>query len=508
MNSVRHEAAVVLDPTCQVADVNRRLFGSFVEHMGRCVYDGIYEPGHPAADERGLRTDVLELVRELGVSVVRYPGGNFVSSYRWEDGIGPAGNRPRRLNLAWRCLETNEFGLGEFMSWAASAGVEPMMTVNLGTRGVQEACDMLEYCNHPGGTHLSDLRRKHGAEQPYGIRLWCLGNEMDGPWQVGQKTPREYGRIAAETAKAMRIIDPSVELIAAGSSNSDMPTFGEWEATLLEHAYDQVDYVSLHHYFDPEATDLPGFLASGVVMDRFISEVVSTCDHIGAKLRNRKRIELSFDEWNVWRQRRFTEPGDRDWIESPALIEDDYDVADAVVVGDLLLTLLRHADRVAIANQAQLVNVIAPIRTLADGPAWRQTIFHPFALTSRLARGVVLRTEVRGPVYDAGRHGEAPVVAAVATHDASNGQTVLFAVNRSQRPLNLRIDLRALNGAELVDHTVIADEDPSAINTADQPDRVRPRTINQSPVDGGCCDVRLPAVSWNALRFATGDEGD
>ncbi|HYH32163.1 MAG TPA: alpha-L-arabinofuranosidase, partial [Pseudonocardia sp.] len=206
--------------------------------MGRCVYTGIYEPGHPKADADGLRSDVLDLVRELGPTVVRYPGGNFVSGYYWEDGVGPKDQRPRRLDRAWRSIETNEFGLGEFARWAEAAGTEPMMAINLGTRGIQEACDLLEYCNHDGGTYLSDLRRKHGAEQPYGVRLWCLGNELDGPWQVGHKTADEYGRLAAETARAMKLVDPSIELVACGSSNSGMPTFGSWEATVLEHTYE------------------------------------------------------------------------------------------------------------------------------------------------------------------------------------------------------------------------------------------------------------------------------
>ena len=187
-------AQLTIDPAFSIGPADRRLFGSFVEHMGRCVYGGIYEPGHPSADSRGLRRDVLELTRELGVSVVRYPGGNFVSGYRWEDGVGPVGDRPRRLDLAWKTIETNAFGLDEFMTWAAEAGVEPMMAVNLGTRGRPGGLDLLEYANHPGGTELSDLRRKHGAEDPYGVRLWCLGNEMDGPWQVGHKTADEYGR--------------------------------------------------------------------------------------------------------------------------------------------------------------------------------------------------------------------------------------------------------------------------------------------------------------------------
>jgi alpha-N-arabinofuranosidase len=516
MDSGPLAADVAIDPDFQVAEVNRRLFGSFVEHMGRCVYGGIYEPDHPTADEHGLRRDVLDLTRELGVTVVRYPGGNFVSSYRWEDGVGPVGERPKRLNLAWHSLESNAFGLNEFMTWARAAEAEPMMTVNLGTRGVAEACDLLEYCNHPSGTYLSDLRRKHGVGEPHHIQLWCLGNELDGPWQVGHKTPLEYARLATETAKAMRLIDPDIELIAAGSSNSGMPTFGQWEATVLEHAYDAIDYIALHHYFDP-GEDTPvrkrEFLTSGAVMDRYIEGTIATCDHIGAKLGSRKRIQLAFDEWNVWYMHEFDGQPARDWVlpgterpdlDLPPLIEDDFTATDAVVVGDMLISLLRHADRVTIANQAQLVNVIAPIRTRPGGPAWRQSIFHPFALTSRLARGAVLRTEPRAPSHDAGRQGEVPVLSTVATRDPQTADLALFAVNRAEQPLHLRVDLRSLPRHRLTDHiTLRADRDPRAFNTPQAPDRVRPVHLTPSTVDGGRVTVRLPATSWNALRFTT-----
>ncbi|HEX2418034.1 MAG TPA: alpha-N-arabinofuranosidase [Micromonosporaceae bacterium] len=516
MDSGHLEADVVLDPDSRVAEVNRRLFGSFVEHMGRCVYGGVFEPGHPTADELGLRGDVLALTRELGVTVVRYPGGNFVSSYRWEDGVGPVGERPKRLNLAWHSLESNAFGLNEFITWARAAGAEPMMTVNLGTRGVQEACDLLEYCNHPSGTQLSDLRRKHGFEEPHRIRLWCLGNELDGPWQVGHKTPLEYARLANETAKAMRLIDPGIELVAAGSSNSLMPTYGEWEATVLEHGYEAIDYIALHHYFDPGEDTPVGkreFLTSGVVMDRYIEGAIATCDHIGAKLGSRKRIQLAFDEWNVWYMHEFSEPPDRPWtlpdavrpdLDLPPLIEDDFTATDAVVVGDMLLSLLRHADRVTVANQAQLVNVIAPIRTRPGGPAWRQSIFHPFALTSRLARGVVLRTEVKAPPHDAGRRGEVPLLSVVATYDEETGGLVLFAVNRAEQPMGLRVDLRSLPNHRFAEHiTLHPDADPGAVNTPEAPDRIRPATLTPATVDGGRVTVPLPSTSWNALRFTT-----
>jgi alpha-N-arabinofuranosidase len=490
-------AQLTLDPAFAVAPVDPRLFGSFVEHMGRCVYTGIFEPGHPHADADGLRTDVLDLVRELGVTTVRYPGGNFVSNYRWEDGVGPVGDRPRRLDLAWRSIETNAFGLNEFMRWAGLAGVEPMMAVNLGTRGVEAAAELVEYCNVADGTAASDLRRKHGVAQPYDIKLWCLGNEMDGPWQIGNLTALEYGRIAARAGQAMRRVDPSIELVACGSSHADMKTFAAWEATVLEAAYDQVDYVSLHTYYDPEKHDDASFRASAVDLDGFVDNVVATADHVRAKLRRSKRIKLALDEWNVWYQGRFTEPEDREIQDvAPALIEDDYTVTDAMVVGNLLISMLRHADRLTIGCQAQLVNIIAPIRTRAGGPAWRQTIFHPFAHTARLARGTVLQAAVTSPTMPTGRFGDVPVVDAVATHDAETGALTVFAVNRGLEPVTLEMDLRAFPRLGPGTHLSIAEDDRNLINTMDAPERVVPHHHS-----GGGTTVTLPPVSWHAVSF-------
>jgi alpha-N-arabinofuranosidase len=393
------QVSLTIDPSLKIGPVNRRTFGSFVEHMGRCVYTGIYEPEHPTADEDGFRRDVLELTRELGVTMVRYPGGNFVSNYRWEDGVGPRDLRPRRLDLAWASTETNQFGLDEFMRWTAKAGVEPMMAVNLGTRGVRAATDLLEYANVPRGTKLSDMRASNGAKEPYDVRLWCLGNELDGPWQVGHKTAYEYGRLAVETARAMRLIMPEIELVACGSSSSSMPTFGSWEREVLELTYEHVDYISCHAYYEPHNGDLGSFLASSVDVDHFVSTVTTIADQVGAKLGDPKRMSLSFDEWNVWSIEKHRALGRlKGWPVAPRIIEDEYTVTDAVVVGSLLISLLRHSDRVTAACLAQLVNVIAPIRTEPGGASWRQTIFHPFAITSRHAAGTVLRLDpVRRP---------------------------------------------------------------------------------------------------------------
>jgi alpha-N-arabinofuranosidase len=494
-------ARLTLDPSFRIGPVEPRLFGSFVEHMGRCVYTGIHEPGHPLADADGLRTDVLRLVRELGVTVVRYPGGNFVSNYRWEDGVGPVGDRPVRLDLAWRSLEDNRFGLNEFMAWAAKAGVEPMMALNLGTRGVAEALDLVEYTNHPGGTRLSDLRRAHGVDKPHDVRLWCLGNELDGPWQMGHKTAAEYGRLAAETARALKRFDPNLSLVACGSSNSGMPTFAAWEAEVLEAAYDLVDYISLHAYYDPSDGDVDSFLASGADMDHMIRSIAATADHVGAKLRSGRRLKLSFDEWNVWYQSRFHGESSLEWSEHPRLIEDTYDVTDAVVVGSLLITLLRNADRVGVACLAQLANVIAPIRTEPGGPAWRQSIFHPFALTARHARGEVLRVEPDCATIPTAKYGEAPALWATATHDAATGEISLFVVNRDRHgPCALEIALPA--GLRPVEHLELADDDLSAANTADAPDRVVPRAGTGLSQAERRVTLTLPPVSWSIVRFA------
>jgi alpha-L-arabinofuranosidase len=500
--SIRVSFAV--DPAYKIAPVNRRTFGSFVEHMGRCVYTGIYEPEHPAADEDGFRRDVLELIRELGVAAVRYPGGNFVSNYRWEDGVGPRERRPRRLDLAWGSTETNQFGLDEFMRWTAKAGVEPMIAMNLGTRGVQDALDLLEYANVPRGTKLSDLRVANGADRPHGIRMWCLGNELDGPWQVGHKTAHEYGRLAIEAARAMRLVSPDIELVACGSSSSGMPTFGAWEREVLELAYEEVDYISCHAYYDPGSGDLASFLASAVDMDHFVSTVAAIADQVGHQLHNPKRINISFDEWNVWSIGRYQAVGRlQGWPVAPRIIEDEYTVADAVVVGNLLISLLRHSDRVTAACLAQLVNVIAPIRTEPGGASWRQAIFHPFALTSRHAAGDVLRIEPTTPSYETTKYGPVPFVDAVATHDVESRQTVLFVVNRSvDLAVELDADVRGVRAGAVVEALTLADRDVQATNTEERPNRVMPRVLDGATLTGGALHAVLPPVSWSMLRLS------
>ncbi|MDR1265336.1 MAG: alpha-N-arabinofuranosidase [Propionibacteriaceae bacterium] len=498
------QATLNIDPAFSSAPVRPRTFGSFVEHLGRCVYTGIYEPGHPLADEHGFRSDVLEATRDLGVTMVRYPGGNFVSGYRWEDGVGPAEQRPRRLDLAWHSTEPNQVGVDEFMAWAKLAGVEPMMALNLGTRGVQEALDLLEYCNVPQGTYWSNARRANGAEEPYRVKLWCLGNEMDGPWQIGGKTAREYGRLASQTAKAMRLIDPNLQLVVCGSSSSAMPTFGKWEKTVLDETYDDVDFISAHAYYWEKDGDLESFLGSAVDMDRFIAAVVATCDHVRAVRKADKRLMISFDEWNVWYQDRAESrpPTGDDWPVAPVLLEDRYNVADAVVVGNLLISLLRHSDRVQAACLAQLVNVIAPIMTEPGGGLWRQTTFHPFALTARHAKGHVLELPVNCPTTATTRFGDIPVIDAAATHDADTGDLTVFMVNRSAAEMiDLRLDLRAVRRSRLVEAVLLSSPDHTRRANADDPATVSPKPLD-AQLSGGAAAVALPPISWAMVRLS------
>jgi alpha-L-arabinofuranosidase len=499
-------AHLTVDTGSIVGSINRRLFGSFVEHLGRCVYDGIYEPAHPDADENGFRRDVIDLTRELGVTTVRYPGGNFVSGFRWEDGVGARAVRPRRLDLAWHSTETNEVGLDEFTLWLSKVGAELMYAVNLGTRGVQEALDVLEYANHRGGTTLSEGRVANGHPEPHDIRMWCLGNEMDGPWQLGHGTPLEYGRLAVKTARAMRQVDPGLELVVCGSSGSQMPLFGEWERVVLEETYDEVDFISCHAYYEPLEGDYGSFLASAVDMDRFIDTVAATADGVKAAKGSAKTMMISFDEWNVWYLTRHQEVVSTievdDWPVAPRLLEDSYSVLDAVVFGNLLISLIRHADRVTSASLAQLVNVIAPIMTEPGGPAWRQTTFFPFAVTSRLARGVTLELKLEVPTYATARHGEVPLVDAVATHDAETGETAIFVVNRSlTESVGFEIDTSLLGDVAVGSVESIHDDDMHAANTLDQQERVGLRGNDSVRLGDGRLTATLPPVSWTAITL-------
>lgn len=496
------QAEMYLDPHFRLAEVSPELFGSFLEHLGRTIYDGIYCPDHPAANADGFRQDVIDLIRPLRIPLMRYPGGNFVSGYRWEDGVGPRESRPVRLDRAWRTLESNQVGLNEFARWCGSIGAELMLAVNLGTRGIDEACNLLEYCNHPGGTYYSDLRIAHGVPEPHNIRYWCLGNEMDGPWQIGHKTADEYGCLAAETARAMRKIDPNLRLVASGSSHPGMETFPQWEATVLEHAYDDIDFLSLHQYLGDTTDNLRDYLAKSLTTDRFIRTVVSTCDYVQAKKRSSKRMMLSFDEWNVWWRTNGDEDRMTPWRPAPRLLEENYTMADAAVFGTMLITLLNHADRVKIACLAQLVNAIAPIMTEpGGGPAWLQPIYWPFLHASQYGRGTVLHTGAASPGYSSPCFTDVPYLESAAVYQEDSGSLCIFAVNRSlDAPMRLDCNLAAFGPASLVEHIGLSAQSPLAANAPGR-EAVAPCRCGDTTVKDNRLCARLAPLSWNVLRI-------
>ena len=504
MKEIR-KAEMILEKDYRISEVDPRLYGSFVEHLGRAVYGGIYEPDHPTADEEGFRGDVASLVKELQIPIVRYPGGNFVSGYNWEDGVGPKHERPRRTELAWRTIETNEVGTNEFASWAKKVNTEVMMAINLGTRGVDAARNFIEYCNHPGGSYYSDLRISHGYKEPHNFKLWCLGNEMDGPWQIGAKTAYEYGRLALESAKVMRGIDPSIELVACGSSGRGMPTFAEWEATVLDLTYDEVDYVSLHTYYGNRDQDTANFLARSLDMDQFIHSVIAICDYVKAKKKSNKEIHLSFDEWNVWFHSNEADRKIEPWSIAPPQLEDIYTLEDALLVGSMLMSLLRRADRVKIACQAQLVNVIAPIMTETGGAAWRQTIFYPFMHASLFGRGTVLQPVITSDRYDSKDFTDVPYLDSIAVLSEAEDELTVFAVNRNlEGGLDFACHLRGFEGFQIVEHITLTHDDLKATNTAMQPENVVPKPNGNAQLEVGQIRARLPRASWNVIRLAKG----
>ena len=491
-------ARLIVEKDYSLAKIDDRLFSSFIEHLGRAVYLGIYEPDHSTADDQGFRKDVIELVNNLKIPLVRYPGGNFLSGYNWRDGIGAKNERPVRLDLAWKSFESNQIGIDEFYDWTVKAGTKIMGAVNMGTGSPHEAGALLEYCNYPGGTKLSDLRKKNGHIEPYNIKTWCIGNEMDGPWQICHLDAVDYGKKALETSKILKWIDDSIELVVCGSSNSFIPTYPEWDRIVLEHTYDHVDYLSLHRYYENYDND-DDFLASFVDMDKFIKTICGTADHVKANKRSKKTMYLSFDEWNVWYQAR---QKTHDWEYAPSIIDDIYSLLDALVVGGLGITLINNADRVRIACLAQLVNVIAPIVTIPNGPCFRQTIYWPFHDISKYGRGTAIK-----PVLICEKretcHGDAQIVAAAVVHNEKEKMLTIFALNTDKNnKIELLIDTRSFGKIDLSVHQILCGDNLLEVNSPDKPDAVKPFTLNlKKTVQESVHTLILEKASWNVIRF-------
>lgn len=495
---------IYADSRRTIAPMDKNLFGSFLEHLGRAIYEGIYDPQSKLSDANGFRRDVLEEIRKLGVPIIRYPGGNFVSGYNWLDGIGPKADRPVVLDKAWNTLDNNQFGTDDFMAWCRLLGTKPLLGLNLGTGTPEQAAALAEYCNIDKGTRWSDLRRKNGIAEPYRVEYWCLGNEMDGPWQIGHMTAAEYGLKAEDAARQMRYVDPSLKLIACGSSGPGMPTYLEWDREVLEQCYDYVDAISLHRYFGntPEETggDSSKYLAMNLSMERQIEEVAAVADMVQGHKRSQKKLWLSFDEWNVWYRERSGDAVNGHRQIAPHLLEEIYNLEDALLVGGLLNTLIRKSGRVKLACLAQLVNVIAPIMTNENG-LWRQTIYYPYSWALGFARGAALDLLVESPTYDVPGMGVVNYVDAAGTLEPDTGKGALFLLNRDLAK-SREIEIIWEGSSPRSDETLLlTGPDLKATNTFDSPTRVLPQKGEQPSSRGSRTTFELPPRSYQLVRW-------
>jgi alpha-L-arabinofuranosidase len=495
---------IFIDSRRTIAPLDRNLFGSFLEQLGRAIYEGIYDPGSKLSDRNGFRKDVLQEIHKLGVPIIRYPGGNFVSGYNWLDGVGPAQDRPRVLDKAWDAMNSNQFGTNEFMTWCKAVGTQPLMGLNLGTGTPAEAAALVEYCNVDKGTKWSDLRRKHGYPEPYNVKNWCIGNEMDGPWQIGHITATEYGMRAQDTARQMRYVDKSVQLIACGSSGPFMPTYLEWDREVLEQCYDYVDGLSLHRYLgnnDETGGQSSKFVAMNLSMDRQIGETLAVCDLVRGHKRSPKKLWLSFDEWNVWYRARSGAAVDGNRQEAPHLLEEVYNLEDALLVGGMLNTLLRNADRVKIACLAQLVNVIAPIMTNKNG-LFRQTIYYPYSWALQYAQGRVLNVLVDSPTYDVAGMDAAPYIDAAATVSPEDGKTALFILNRDlAKARQIEVVWEDNPRSRVIVSQVLTGDDLKAVNGFDAPERVKPQALDKPSTANGRTKFEVPPRSYTVVQW-------
>ncbi len=499
-------ARVYVDTRRTIAPLDHNLFGSFLEHLGRAIYDGIYDPGSKLSDANGFRKDVLNEIRELGVPMIRYPGGNFVSGYNWLDGVGPKQNRPRTLDKAWDTIESNQFGTNEFLEWCKAAGTQALMGLNLGTGTPEEAAALVEYCNVDKGTKWSDLRRQHGLANPWEVKHWCLGNEMDGPWQIGHMSATEYGLKAADAARQMRYVDPSLKLIACGSSGPFMPTYLEWDREVLEQCYDYVDGLSLHRYFGNNERDTGGstekYLAMNLSMEQQIAETAAVCDMVRGRKRSTKQLWLSFDEWNVWYRTTKGDAVDGHRQEAPHLLEEIYNLEDALLVGGLLNTLIRNANRVKIACLAQLVNVIAPIMTNEKG-LFRQTIYYPYSWALQFARGAVLNLLVESSTYEVAGLGPAGYVDVSGSLDRDAGKLSVFILNRDlSKAHDVELVWEDAAPARVISAAVLTGDDLKASNSFAAPQRVAPQSFSAPAASGGKTKFEVPPRSYTVIQWS------
>ena len=463
-----NRVAIDLDRT--LAPVDPNIFGGFAEHLGRCIYGGIYDPDSPHADENGLRKDVLDALRRLNMPVMRYPGGNFVSGYRWRDGVGSKEERKARMELAWHDVEPNTFGTNEFVDFCRKLGTEPYLAVNAGDGTMREARDWLEYCNGTKDTHLVNLRKQHGYEQPHDIKYWGIGNEVDGPWQIGMKTAEEYARTYAEYAKVMKWTDPSIKLFAAAVSLWE----GDWVErvqllleqthTFKEHAPPLLDYLAIHWYVGNNTQrgfaddDFASYMAISERLEDYLTGTEGILRAMRSQLKLNHDIPIAVDEWNVWYRTGNEEK-----------LEEVYNLEDALVVALHFNAFIRHAKSVKMANIAQIVNVIAPIMTRPDGLVL-QTTFYPFEVYRQTCGDTALDVHWEGDTFSAaGFEGSRTLDVSATLQDK---QVAVYLVNRSLEEQEVALELQDGTFGGSGRSYVVNGPDIKAENTFDTPDRV------------------------------------
>lgn len=486
---------IKLDLDRTLGPIDRNIFGGFVEHLGRCVYGGIYDPNSPLADETGLRSDLRHALARLRLANVRYPGGNFVSGYRWRDGVGPIEDRPRRADLAWASVEPNTFGTNEFVRFCRTIGSEPYFVVNAGDGDLREARDWVEYCNGSTDTELVRLRAAHGHPEPHRIRYWGVGNEVDGAWQIGAKTAGEYARTYHEFAKVMRWTDPAIQLVASGTSDWDGDIV-ERVQLLVEEAGDLIDYVSIHWYVGDKAGDSAAYLATSELIEARLGAYEGLMRGMTLGRRLQDPIPLAVDEWNVWYRATGgpTEPSDHP-------LEETYDLQDALVVAMHLNAFIRHAPTVRMANIAQLVNVIAPIVTGPEG-LLLQTIFHPFELFSRTTGSVALDAWWGGDTFSGGPYQGVRTLDVSASMDPDARRLAVNVVNRhGTDELDAVIELNGGTFGGAVEITTITGSNFKVVNTFDTPDAVTSATRRVETVPSDSFSHSLPPRSVTGLVF-------
>lgn len=464
---------VKIDPERKTGDINRNLFGGFAEHLGRCIYGGIYEPGSPLADENGLRKDVLASLKRLRMPIIRYPGGNFASGYRWMDGVGPQSERPSRSDLAWHTVDTNQFGTNEFIQFCRNLEAEPYLVVNCGDGDMREARDWVEYCNGSRDSALVKLRHQHGFPEPHRVKYWGIGNEVDGHWQIGYKTPQEYARAFTEYAKVMKWVDPQIKLIASAISDWEGEIV-ERTQLILEQAYELIDYLSIHWYVGNPDNNFTEYMAISELIEKRLNGYEGLIRALELERKHTRNIPVAVDEWNVWYR---THPK-YGAVPAENKLEEIYNLEDALVVALNLNAFIRHAESVKMANIAQIVNVIAPIFTNPLGHVL-QTIFFPFELYSSTCGKIALDVWWDGDTFTSSHSSGVRVLDISGTIDESNSEMALYVVNRSaEKSMDTEIEAATGRFDGYIKVLTINGPDIKSENTVKTPDLVRTRESN------------------------------